>query len=816
MGCGAGGGLDPLDQDHDGWITPLDCDDLDPLRHPDADEVCDGLDNDCDGVVDQEGALDAGLFYDDRDGDGWGDEAAWWFTCVQPPGTVTTAGDCQDGDAAISPDTDEACDGIDNDCDGLLDEADAVDAPRWYLDADGDLWGQDAVYQDACDQPEDYVELAGDCHDGDPLVNPGMAELCDPADLDEDCSGLADDLDPDAQGLSTWSPDDDGDGYGRDEDPVQSCEPQVGRAERGGDCDDGDQRVHPDADEVCGNGSDDDCDGLIDAMDPDPGPDVALYADLDGDGFGDPSQARGQGCALEAGLSSQPTDCDDGDAAAYPGAVEIWYDGVDQDCAGDDDDDADGDGEAATAAGGGDCDDLDEDVWPGATEVCTDGVDQDCDGRVDPCAPLVFSGVGGTWTGGAVSGAGDVDGDGWPDLLVGGELAGDANQGGAWLLLGPVPTEAGEWEGAAWALSGSLAAEHAGAAVAGLGDLDGDGYDDLLVGAPGADLGGGEGSGGAYVVQGPVTSDGLLSSMATATLWGEDAEDQAGSAVAGVGDVDGDGWPDLVIGAALADPYGTRTGAAWLLLGPVSGTIDLWDADGTWAGQDAGDQAGAALAAAGDVDGDGLADVLVGAPYLRGDDLWAGGAWLVSGPATGHLDLEDATARLRGRVGSDQAGASVAGAGDIDGDGFADVLVGAPGYDGGGSGSGGAWLLRGPLAGTLSLASADLAMVGATAEDAAGSSVAGGFDLDGDGRLDLAVGARLDDAGATDAGALYLVLAPGSGSLDLDAADLRVQGSDVDQALGSALAAPGDVDGDGLDELLLGVPGADQAWLLGG
>ncbi|MCK6505160.1 FG-GAP-like repeat-containing protein [Myxococcota bacterium] len=767
-------------------------------------------------MVDQEGALDAGLFYDDRDGDGWGDEAAWWHTCQAPAGTVTRAGDCDDGEASISPDQDEVCDGLDNDCDGLWDEADAVDAPRWYLDADGDLWGQDAVYQDACAQPDGYVEGGGDCHDGDAQVNPGMAELCDPGDVDEDCSGLADDLDPAADGLTSWHLDGDGDGFGRDDDVVESCEPQAGRAERGGDCDDADPRVHPDADEVCANGTDDDCDGLADDRDPDPGPDVALYADADGDGYGDPAQPRGAGCALDDGLSSQGSDCDDTAPDVHPGAAETWYDGVDQDCAGDDDDDADGDGAAAAEAGGPDCDDGDDEVWPGATEVCADGVDQDCDGRVDPCAPLVFEGTAGARAGGAVAGVGDVDGDGWPDLLVGGALHGDANAGAAWLLRGPAAEGAGTWDGEALALTGDEDAGHAGAAVAGPGDVDGDGYADLLVGAPGADLGGGAGSGGAWLLPGPVPAEGLLAELAGAVLVGEDADDQAGSALAGVGDVDGDGWPDLVIGAAQADPFGSRTGAAWLLRGPLEGEIDLWDADGTWAGADAGDQAGAAVAGAGDVDGDGLMDVLVGAPYLRGDDHWAGGAFLVAGPATGSHDLSDATALLRGALTSDQAGAAVAGAGDVDGDGHDDVLVGAPGYDGGGAGSGGAFLLRGPLAGTVALASADLVLIGATAEDAAGSSVAGALDLDGDGTVDLAVGARLDDAGATDAGALYLVLSPGSGSMDLGAADLRVQGGEGDLEVGGALAAPGDVDGDGRDELLLGVPGADQAWLLGG
>jgi len=816
--CGPAPGQARLDLDHDNWISPWDCDDSNPLVNPGANELCNGVDDDCNGEVDEDQSLDAVLYYLDGDGDGYGVDDQGLRACEPPARSVSVAGDCDDADPDRSPAADERCDGQDDDCDGLVDEADAVDAPTWYLDADRDGYGTPLVPTDACSQPEGYVASNADCDDADAAVNPAATEMCDPADVDEDCNGLADDADTAALGLTAWYLDGDGDGYGQDGDVLRSCEPPAGRAERGADCDDTDSRVHPGAPEQCANGRDDDCNGLIDGSDPGATVDVALYADRDADGFGDPASQVGSGCDLSAGISAEPTDCDDADATVHPGATETWYDGIDQDCSGGSDDDADGDGFAAATVGGSDCDDADPAVHPGAIEACDNGIDDDCDGVVDPCAvSLRWDGAAGSRLGGALA-AGDVDGDGSDELVLGAGLAGDAGQGAAYLLTGPV---AGGDLGAAVRLDGSAAGDHVAAALAVLGDQDGGGYGAVVVGAADADLGGGAGSGGAYVLGGPLSAGGDVADLAQALLVGEDVGDGAGTSLAALADLDGDGWPDLALGAPLADPSGSRTGAVYLLSGARSGTVDLWGADGRWLGEDAGDQAGAALADAGDVDGDGLTDVILGAPQRRGDDLWAGGAYLLPGPATGQGDLADATARLLGTAGGDQAGAAVAGAGDVDGDGYADVLVGAPGRDLGGSGSGAAYLLRGPLVGDRALSSAELILVGATAEDAAGSAVAGGLDLDGDGLVDLAIGARSDDAGTTNAGAVYLVLAPEDGSLDLSEADLRLVGTVRDQGLGGVLVARGDPSGDGAPDLLLGVPldaegGADAGagWII--
>ena len=184
------------------------------------------------------------------------------------------------------------------------------------------------------------------------------------------------------------------------------------------------------------------------------------------------------------------------------------------------------------------------------------------------------------------------------------------------------------------------------------------------------------------------------------------------------------------------------------------------------------------------------------------------------GAAGGGLDLADY--RLVGEDREDFAGASVAGAGDVDGDGLGDLLVGASGHDGGGSNAGAAYLILGASLGapSLGLSLADHRFVGESSGDDAGASVAGAGDVDGDGLGDLLVGAPDDDDGESDAGAAYLVLGaslgPG-GDLDLSLADFKFRGERYEDVAGSAVSAAGDLDGDGRGDLLVGAPSVDEA-----
>jgi hypothetical protein len=178
------------DDDGDGFAACEECDDLDATIFPGADERCDGVDNDCDAVVDEDDATDAVTWYADADGDGYGEPGSTDIACSQPSGFVADATDCDDGDGAVNPGATELCDGVDNDCDGSTDEDSAADASTWYADADGDGYGDAASTDRACSAPGGYVADASDCDDGDGDVHPGATETC--SGVDDDCDGTVD------------------------------------------------------------------------------------------------------------------------------------------------------------------------------------------------------------------------------------------------------------------------------------------------------------------------------------------------------------------------------------------------------------------------------------------------------------------------------------------------------------------------------------------------------------------------------------------------------------------------------------------------
>ncbi|GDX78917.1 hypothetical protein LBMAG42_07280 [Deltaproteobacteria bacterium] len=562
----------------------------------------------------------------------------------------------------------------------------------------------------------------------------------------EDC----DDGDAALGAAIVWYADGDGDGFGATA-STPACAQPDGYVAANGDCDD---------------------------QEPGLNPATWWYPDVDGDTYG-AADAGVQQCELPAGFIANGQDCLDSDPAAFPGGTDAWYDGVDGNCDGASDYDADGDGFDSDAYAGSDCDDTTDTIGPGVPEVCSNRIDDDCDGVIaNTCAfdgdvtldladvvwtPVDDVGDYSPYIGQALAG-GDLLGSGTLQVVLGAPKAkGASGQAPSGAVFVVPPTVGGFLDDVASAIvRGDEVGGSFGIALA-IADLSGDGQDDLIVGSSGANGGYGE----VAVLFGPL--DGRIDAgSAEAAIAGESEDWYFGSTVEALGDIDGDGFEDAIAQGSLAATllYGGR--AAWDLSDGVRGTFG----PGVPSGK-------------GDVDGDGLNDIL----------LSTGGRGsyypvvFTHAPRGWESFEDDADARL---VDGNNNGVydALEILPDTNRDGYDDIVVGASGDRRAGANTGAALLFLGPPTGW-----ADALIAGDTDTQTVGTSVTG-TDIDADGRTDLVVGAP---------SGLYLFLSPISGTLTV--ADRQASITDA-QINAREARNPGDLDEDGSDDLLIGMSSA--------
>ena len=388
-----------------------------------------------------------------------------------------------------------------------------------------------------------------------------------------------------------------------------------------------------------------------------------------------------------------------------------------------------------------------------------------------------YSGSLGAHLGSSVSNAGDVNGDGYSDVVAGAPEAsnGQAGEGLAYVHYGgtaglsPVPNVT---------LEMNVAGARFGASVSSAGDVNGDGYADVIIGAPNS------GNGRAYVFLG---APGGLSVGPSLTMNGG-AGSEFGSAVCTAGDVNSDGYADVIIGAPGAATAEVHLGSAAGLFSTVHALLP----------SAAGSRFGAAVGTAGDVNGDGYSDVIVGAPLFSNGQAGEGGAFIYHGSQIGLLT--PIARQLESNLAGGHFGVSVAGAGDVNGNGFFDVIVGADQWASGQAAEGGAFIHYGSAGGVLAAGFSTIQsnIVGAQL----GYSVGEAGDMNGDGYADVVIGSPYLTNGQVEEGRLYVVAGSPAGIGTVSTFELNVAGV----RLGWGVAGGGDVDGDGYSDVVGGGP----------
>ncbi|MER2511667.1 MAG: hypothetical protein ABTQ25_04480 [Nitrosomonas ureae] len=448
----------------------------------------------------------------------------------------------------------------------------------------------------------------------------------------------------------------------------------------------------------------------------------------------------------------------------------------------------------------------------------------------------------GDQSGRSVSSAGDVNGDGFDDVIVGAFLAdpNDYSSGSSYVIFGQASgfdavMNLSDLDGSTgFRLDGETARDYSGRSVSNAGDVNGDGFDDVIIGAPLANDPNGRYSGSSYVVFGKAS--GFDAAMNLSALDGSNGfrldgatGDYLGTSVSNAGDVNGDGFDDVIVGAFRADPNGDRSGSSYVVFGQASGfdaVMDLSDLDGSNGfrldGERQLDYSGRSVSSAGDVNGDGFDDVIIGSRNANSNGLSSGSSYVIFGKASGFdatMDLSGLDGsngfRLDGEAAHDNSGiSSVSSAGDVNGDGFDDVIIGAYGAPNGDH-FGSSYVVFGKASGfdaAMNLSTLDgsngFRLDGETTGDNLGGSVSSAGDVNGDGFDDLIVGAWGADPNGDLSGSSYIIFGRSDFTDDVD-----FPGTPGDDVFTGTSAAER-FDGGGGNDRMIGRGGAD--WFYGG
>jgi hypothetical protein len=872
------------DKDGDGVPACNDCNDDDPNIYPGADEICDNIDNDCDGLIDDEDvvvATEGPTVYPDQDEDGYGDPSIPQSYCANqiPDGLVIDDLDCDDSNPDINPSKQEVCDTLDNDCDGLIDDADEsvdpTDGSLYFIDQDLDGYGNQGTPELNCDLMEGYSENSDDCDDNNALRNPGEEEVCDD-DLDNDCDYFVDRNDPDCIA----------------QEPISISLTVLGT------------QIHSQAGYSVSSAGDVNNDGWPDMLIGSPGVGnetgaAYLYIStpsLQSDSLYDAGHVfRGANLYSRAGSAVGHVDFD-GDSRSDI-LIGAPYTGLHEN--------------------------TQTDYGSVYLFKANSILASDVRGLED--ASIIIDGPESSLFGSKVSGIGDTNGDGLEEFLV---SAPETNQ--VFLFQGGETVVTYSDSHTQFNLNKDFTGTHG---LVDIGDVNGDGFAEVFIGAP-------ESSGDAHLFSGSSISGGELSSSdATITFIPETTNDSA-TQIASIGDLDEDSLADFLIGAPQNSENGQNAGKVYLFFAhdlPQSGSVELSSSSYQLYGNSAGDRAGFVYDS-GDMNSDGINDLIIGAPgyddeysdqgklYLLVSDFQitldknidsvatqsiigthegaefgrraayvgdvnrrgrssillgnptstthreeAGKAHLLSlqtnecedcsetcndlidndgddfidckdqdcenspecqspevcydsvdNDGDSFVDCDDQDCRgnsvcpvvlgpeFLGEYQFDRAGWSVTGAGDVDGDGLDDVLIGAPNHSILGENNGKVYLLYGSTianVGTLSLQMADLAFLGEGDGDLLGWSLSSAGDIDNDGLADIMFAAPWSNSNGENAGKVYIFLGSSlqtsEARIPLSQADYIFEGAQEFSYLGKDLDGNFDINGDGNNDIVL-------------